>query len=52
MNSTIPLIPSMFDGIIKWKNKRSKKNADNVTSREVLKACGLYDSLKIEGIIQ
>ncbi len=42
----------MFDGMINWKNKMSKANADNVTTREVLKACGLYESLKIEGIIQ
>ena len=42
----------MFDGIINWKNNRSKPNADNVTNREVLKACGLYESLKKEDIIQ
>jgi len=42
----------MFDGIINWKNKRSRANADNVTNREVLKACGLYESLKKEDIIQ
>ena len=52
IDSTITLIPSMFDGIINWKNKRSKANADNVTTREVLKACGLYVSLKKEDIIQ
>ena len=42
----------MFDGIINWKNKRSKANADSVTTREALKACGLYESLKKEDIIQ
>ena len=52
IDSTITLIPSTFDGIINWKNKKSKINANNVTNREVLKACGLYESLKIEGIIQ